>query len=490
MSNSELAQTSPESLGVSRRALADFFAGLQEFDPHHILVVLDGKLIARAVREPYRMGSRHMTHSMTKSFTGTGVGLAVAAGLFGLDDLFVTYFPEYADSGGYLAEIRVRDLLTMTAGHSKGSSGASWRPLPGSWLPEAMRMPVTERPGTHFQYGSAASFLLSALVGRLAGVSLHDYLRERVFAPLGISGEQWDADPSGINSGGNGLLVKPEDVAKLGLLHLDGGVWNGQRLLPSEWVRAATSAQVSFPPERWDQYTYEPHASGYGYHWWIGPGGAYYASGVFGQYCAVLPASRAVIVVNAGAKLAEAHLMLDRIWEFGATLRAGEPVGEDTAAGLAVVLPRDEPTPANVTPPLLAGERLDYQAAPNEDGITEFRLCADDTGISVEVVDQDRSSVIRAGFGSWTPGHTALPGASLHHEYDMATAPVACKASWLSCDTLSITCAFTEAAFVDTLVFQLNPKGLRYDRSVNTNSAQLRRPTVVAALASPAGNPL
>jgi hypothetical protein len=370
-----------------------------------------------------------------------------------------------------------------------GPGGAGPRPTGGpAWLAEAVRLPVTEPPGTYFQYGSVASFLLSALVGRVVGVNLHAYLRERIFGPLRITGEQWDADPAGITSGGNGLLVKPEDVAKLGLLHLNGGIWDGRQLLPPEWVREATSAQVVFPPERRDEYTYEPHATGYGYHWWIGPAGAYYASGVFGQYCAVLPESRAVIVVNAGAQLAEAHLMLDRVWKNREVLHAGTPTGNGSGRALTVTLPRDEVVPPDVTALIQSGEHRVYRVEPNPDGITSIRLRFDESMVAVELVDHGHTATISAGFGEWIDGRTSLPGASLHHEYDMPDAPVACAARWVTRETLSITCVFTETAFVDTLTFRFRPESLCYDRSVNTNSAARQRPTVVATLVNTAAN--
>src|SRR5471032_233164 len=120
-------------------------------------------------------------------------------------------------------------------------------------------------------YTSAASYMLSAILSRAADVTLHDYLKPRIFEPMGIEGESWDLGPDGINPGGNGLTARTADLLKLGILHAQGGLWEGRRILPEAWVTESTRPQG------------QEAGSRYGYHWAIRPKGAFSALGIFVQ---------------------------------------------------------------------------------------------------------------------------------------------------------------------------------------------------------------
>jgi len=135
-----------------------------------------------------------------------------------------------------LAAMTVEDLLTMRTGHAGETSGAIWRGINASWIEEFFKIPVVHPPGAVYVYTSAASYMLSAIITRTTGETLHDYLKSRLLQPLGITGEHWDIGPDGINPGGNGLTCKTADILKFGVLHAQKGLWNGQRLLPESWV--------------------------------------------------------------------------------------------------------------------------------------------------------------------------------------------------------------------------------------------------------------
>src|SRR5262249_16754045 len=149
-----------------------------------------------------------------------------------------------------------------------------------SWVAEFFKIPVVFQPGTKFVYTSAATYMLSAIVTKTTGQTLRDYLEPRFFKPLGIKDPQWDLSPGGINPGGNGLSWRTADSLKLGALYVQGGMWEGKRVLPEKWTRAATSSQSGQPD--------------YGYQWWIGPNRAAYALGLFVQMSIIFPDHDAV----------------------------------------------------------------------------------------------------------------------------------------------------------------------------------------------------
>jgi CubicO group peptidase (beta-lactamase class C family) len=168
--------------------------------------------------------------------------------------------------------------------------------------------PVEHKPGTHFLYNSPGSYMLSAIVQKVTGRTVLDYLRPRLFDPLGIEEPEWLASPQGISTGGWGLLLRTEDVAKFGLLYLQRGKWNGQQILPESWVAQATARQVSNgsdPTKDWDQ--------GYGFQFWRCRHGAFRGDGAFGQFCIVLPKQDAVVAITADTKDMQAELNV--VWE-------------------------------------------------------------------------------------------------------------------------------------------------------------------------------
>src|SRR6476659_10029224 len=149
--------------------------------------------------------------------------------------------------------------------------------------------------------------MLSAAVQKATGQTLLDYLKPRLFDPLGIAKPTWEASPQGISAGGYGLSVRTEDIAKFGQLYLQKGKWNGKQLVPAAWCEEATARQTSNgsnPKSDWDQ--------GYGYQFWRCRHGAYRGDGAFGQYCVVLPEQDAVIAITSG--LRDMQAVLNLVW--------------------------------------------------------------------------------------------------------------------------------------------------------------------------------
>ncbi len=170
-----------------------------------------------------------------------------------------------------------------------------------------LELPLEREPGTEFVYSGGASYMLSAIIQKLTGLPLLEYLTPRLFEPLGIRGAEWGACPRGISIGSSGLRLKTEDIARFGQLYLQRGRWNDAQLLPEAWVKEATAAQVSTGRKKMD------YNQGYGYQFWRCRHGAYRGDGAQGQFCIVMPEQDAVIVTTAG--VSNLQELLDLIWE-------------------------------------------------------------------------------------------------------------------------------------------------------------------------------
>jgi CubicO group peptidase (beta-lactamase class C family) len=305
---SGLPRSSPEAQGVSSSALLAFIetADQKIASMNSFMLVRHGHVVAEGWWSPYEASSPHSLYSLSKSFTSTAVGLAIAEGKLSLDDEVLKFFPEDApkELSKNLKSMRVSDLLRMSTGHQAEPARTPDRP----WTKSFLAQPVPHKPGTHFLYNTSGTYMLSAIVQKATGMTLLDYLKPRLFEPLGIEHPTWETSPQGISAGGYGLSIRTEDIARFGQLYLQKGKWNGKTLVPESWVDAATARQTSNgsnPKSDWDQ--------GYGYQFWRARHNAYRGDGAFGQYCIVIPDQDAVIAITSGVK--DMQAVLDLVWD-------------------------------------------------------------------------------------------------------------------------------------------------------------------------------
>ena len=192
------------------------------------------------------------------------------------------FFPDDvpAEPSANLKAMRVSDLLRMSTGQQTEPP----RSPDEVWTKVFLAQPVPFKPGTHFLYNTSATYMLSAIVQKATGMTVLDYLGPRLFEPLGIEHPTWETSPQGMSTGGYGLSIRTEDIARFGQLYLQKGQWQGKQLVPAAWIEAATARQTSNgsdPNSDW--------AQGYGYQFWRCRHGAYRGDGAFGQFCVVLP---------------------------------------------------------------------------------------------------------------------------------------------------------------------------------------------------------
>lgn len=294
-------------------------------DLHSIMIVQHGNVIAEEWMGEGKEDEPHILNSVSKTFTATAVGLAASEGRLKLTDKVISFFPDKlpATVSENLAAMTVRDLLTMNCGHDTDPTGTVRKKVDADWVQEFLAFPVEHKPGTFYTYNSLGTYMLSAIVQKVTGEKVADYLYPRLFRPLGIVNARWQESSQGINTGGWGLYLKTEDLAKMGQLFLQKGNWNGQQILPEEWVKEASACQVpSLPagmkPEMLKKAKMSAKTSdwlqGYGYQMWRCRHNAYRADGANGQYILVLPDKDAVIAVTANIPDMQAELNL--IWKY------------------------------------------------------------------------------------------------------------------------------------------------------------------------------
>lgn len=286
-------RATPESQGISSDMLAELLRDLNAShytDMHHFMVLRHGKVICEANFNPYRSGIWHITHSMCKSITGMAIGLLIEEGKLSLNENIYDIFQNHLSTFTKLFHptITVENLLTMTSCITFNESGI----VSGNdWLGSFLNSSVTGNPGENFLYNSLNTYVLSAIVTKRTGQTLVEYLEPRLFKPLGITRYFWETCPKGITKGGWGLFLCTEDMAKLGQLYLQKGLWNGQQIIPQAWVETSTTKHMESIPG-----TY-----GYGYQVWMEERpGSFEFNGMLGQNVIVYPDMDMVVVTNAG----------------------------------------------------------------------------------------------------------------------------------------------------------------------------------------------
>lgn len=335
-----LTNSAPEDNGSLMRADAPRYvtaaadslwarAEAEGLEIHSLMIVSNGNVIYENWRNGADATQPHVLNSVSKTFTSLAVGIAIAESKLAIDEKLVDIFPEYRpDSVSVnLADMDVRDLLTMTCGHASDHS-SEMRKLAKddttfNWVKQFMSYPVEYRPGVIYCYNSVGTMMLSAIVQKRTGERLIDYLSTRLFEPLGIEGAHWDQSESGICYGGWGLYLKTEDLAKTGQLILQKGEWNGRQIVPREWIAEMTRMQVESSPagnnliQLAQNSDFKPGPDwiqGYGYQMWMCRHNAFRADGAGGQYIIVIPEQNSVVAMT--ANLGDMQKELNLVWQY------------------------------------------------------------------------------------------------------------------------------------------------------------------------------
>ena len=462
----DLPRSTPEQQGIASAAVADFVAALDTEieDVHGLMVLRHGHVVAEGWWAPYRPEFIHALFSLSKSFTSTAVGLAVHEGHLSIDDQLISFFPDAVpeEPDGRLEAMRVRDLLSMSTGQHgedlRAFSFDSTSPLPEAFL----NLPVAHKPGTHFNYNTPATYMLSAIVHEVTGENLLDYLRPRLLDPLGIVDATWSEDAQGIAHGGFGLSITTESIARFGQLYLQQGEWEGEQLLSADWVAQATARQTSNgsnPDSDWDQ--------GYGYQFWRSRHG-YRGDGAGGQFALVLPEHDAVVAVTSGTR--SMGEIMSIVWDRLLPAMQGEPLADNPAEverlreqlnNLSIRMPAGEPA--------ADGHRewlgRSWQFEDNALDINALALSNRDDRMIVVITTPTGAHEIALGSGAWAAGRTGLfPGASAVLGNAQGDGHrIAAAGAWTGTDEFTFRLAYTETPRTATFRLQFSEASLALD---------------------------
>ncbi len=285
-------RSSPERHGICSSRLCKMIDELEaemRANLHNIIVVKDGEVIAECSRAGYSVNVPHLSHSMSKSVTAMAIGFLVHDGLIKLDDKITSFFPEYTPRDKRFYALTVENLLNMTSGVHFAELGTVTE---SNWTKAFFEAKLDFEPGEMFAYNSMNTYILAHIVKRVSGDSLTHYLTEHLFAPLGIRNGFWEEGPEGVEKGGWGLYLSCESWAKIGVMMLSRGSFEGHRILPEEWVDEMLKTH-SISPDKSGGYNY-------GYQIWVSrDSGEFLLNGMLGQNVWICPENNIVVSMNA-----------------------------------------------------------------------------------------------------------------------------------------------------------------------------------------------
>lgn len=456
MSMKTLPRIRMGEIGLPAASARAFLRRASECGLHSFLFVRGGKVGAEGYWTPYAPAYPHMLHSLSKSFTSTAFGFAVQEGLLSLDDPVTKFFPEKLPSEPCenMRKMRIRHLLTMNTGHTVEpgviDDGGSV-----DWVEKFLHSYVSNEPGTGYLYSTAATYMVSAIIQKVTGQTVCDFLRPRLFDPLGFGEFWWDTCPKGISTGGFGLNLQTEDIAKFGVFLANRGEFDGRQLLDPAWVDAATSWQVPTAKENTPDW-----AVGYGYQFWMcNHPGTFRGDGAFGQLCVVCRPKNTVFACT--GQIRDFQEIMDALYEYLIDPLSDEILPETAeeaafaseAAALTFPLPQGERT----TPAAASVSGKTYEIAPNRFGIKtlSFRF-GEETTLTLETADG--VSTLPVGFGEFLDGETAVPPrANVHSPFYHE---VSCAGAWKD-GQFHLTAVYTRTSTNDRMTFAFLPHGIR-----------------------------
>jgi CubicO group peptidase (beta-lactamase class C family) len=432
----------PAAQGVDASAIGAFLDRIEsapDIELHGLVILRHGHVIAAGWWWPYTPDRLHQVYSLSKSFTATAAGLALGDGLLNLDAPVISHFPELASAvtDDRLLAMKVRHIAAMASGHLNDT----WdRVRTTDDLTEPVRnflaIPPDRDPGSVFAYNQLATYTLGAIVQRVTGQGLVDYLRRRVLDLVGAGSVSWMRDEAGRELGFSGLHATTDTVARLGQLYLQDGCWNGKRILPTAWVTEATKPQISTRSAR--PADVPDWLEGYGFQFWRSRHG-YRADGAYGQFSLILPQQDAVVAIT--GQTTEPQDLLDVVWRTllpAFQTATWEPTAADSAlrerlTQLTIPLPTGVPlssaAPAHPVSATFrpAGGTCEQQSSLRAVTVwpaDQWRVRLDEEGPALDLI---------AGDGEWTVS-PAAGGAP----------PVASVGRWIDSDTARVDVIFLE----------------------------------------------
>lgn len=493
MKRTELERCTPESVGISSKTVDKLLTALEASgtEMHGLMIIRHGKVAAEGWWSPYAPGMVHSLHSLSKTYSATAVCLAVDEGLVQLEDrivdIFEAYVPEEVSEN--LALMTVRDVLRM-------GCGMETMPEPSeNWIRDFLATPVVHKPGTAFMYNSIGSNMLGAIVKQVSGQGLHDFLKPRLFDKIGIDSDhfKWLMLSDGLEVGGGGGFATTEDNARLMMLYLQNGMWEGERVLSEEMVAEAIAIQIDTAS---NTEGIPDCQLGYGFQIWrCRPEGSYRADGALGQYSIVFPHLDMVVSINESAKYPDVvQHVLDIVYDVLLPDVGDAPLPEDAEAyeelqrRLArLAIPRPPYAPYSERAKEISGKMFqiregdipwiaDYEMmiGRKNEQMSSFRLDFETNACAITWATKTKEHHIKIGMngnGAINSVKTDLPYSEVH-----------VSGWWESESQLRIDFRWLETCIIKQVAIDFNDK----EASITTSSARVSAfdPTPVHATAA------
>ena len=458
-----LPRSTPEAEGIESKGIIDFLkaADTSRHEFHSFMFLRHGKVVAEGWWNPYSPELKHTLYSTSKSFTSTAVGFAVSENRLKVTDKVISFFPEYLPDtvSDNLKKMEVKDLLTMSAGQDPDPTSV----IPTNdtnWVKAFLARRVINEPGTKFLYNSMATYMLSAIVQKVTGEKVIDYLKPRLFGPLAIEGMDWETDPVGINTGGWGLRLRTEDMAKFGQLYLQNGEWNGKQLIPKKWVKEATTFKIDQFPGAPDSVRKKSDwVQGYCYQFWRCRNNGFRGDGAFGQFIIVLPEKDAVVAIT--CETPDMQKEINLVWNFllPAIKESRLAENNESDAMLQQMLGS-----LAVKPPVSGVESKIQDALSGKtfmldknDGNFEYITVGFDGEVcKITLTVNGSNNSFSFGKDNWIKGLTSLPGPNLlmrakHHFSGLPPTQVAGLYRWRENNQLELTLRYIESPHTETV---------------------------------------
>lgn len=467
-SSNDLPRSTPEAEGISSQAVLNMIEAFErDVDAvHGFMLLRHGAVVAEGWWDPYSSEYQHVLYSLTKSYNSSAIGIAQDEGLLSVDDRVLSFFPNEApaEPSNNMKQMRIRDLLTMSTGHVDDTMGRLRVNEKGEWVKAFLATDPEFRPGIHFRYNSGASYMLSAIVQKVTGQMVVDYLETRLFEPLGIEEAFWGQSPEGINLGGGGMKVYLKDAAHLGQLYLQKGMWNGKRILSEAWVEAASDRQASSGSGAGGNWNH-----GYGYQFWRNKGMGYRADGAMGQFSLILPELNIVLAINSGTT--NTNGVMEAVWE---NLLPGVSDGALKVDGKSrdalfdklgsLRLPTQEGDASSSMAKKVSGEK--YVFAENDQGVNSVQVEFSGNQPVVTIMDTTGEHIFHPEYGEWDVAPSDFRP-RISTLFDDPGQRIATSGAWTSKSAFTMKIYFAETPYMTTLKLTFDDDKLLFDMSHN-----------------------
>lgn len=380
-------RSTPEAQGMNSVMLLEMVEHYQQAAAENpelfidsMTVIRNGHIVAEIYPNPnYLRDHLHVIHSATKSIVSILIGIAIDRGLIdSVDQKLIDVFAqrEIRNLDNRKRAISIRDLLTMETGiHSRDSflyahEGLLALQQSDDWVQFALDLPMAATPGERFDYSNISTFLLGAVLAEVTGTNVLAFANETLFGPLGIDEVRWEWRGEDLPIAWARMWLKPNDLAKIGLLYLQQGRWDGKQIVPADWVRDSLTPSA-FPKNAIDllnrdmtpnrelstrnwvaQRFIRPFTDGYGYQWWLDRDGNYTALGTNGQYLIVSPEYNLIYAVTSKSSGMAQFKPAELFYQYVLPAVEAEKTSENREAGKALAGYADPPAHEDVAGPI------------------------------------------------------------------------------------------------------------------------------------------